>query len=210
MAPFLNRVILGDCLQVLRTLPDSSVDFVLTDPPYLVRYQDRTGRIVPNDDNARWLYPAFAELCRVLKPNAYCVSFYGWSQADKFLAAWRMAGLAPCGHIVWTKSYPSGTRHLQSRHEQAYLLAKGSPVPPMVAMPDVLPWRYSGNHLHPTQKPVESLKPIIEAFCPAGGVVLDPFAGSGSTGVAAKECGRRFVLIEKHQPYHQAAASRLA
>ena len=84
---FRNRVINGDCTQVLKSLPERSVDFVLTDPPYLVRYHDRQGRNVANDDNAAWLKPAFAEIYRVLKPDHFCVSFYGWSQVDKFFAA---------------------------------------------------------------------------------------------------------------------------
>jgi site-specific DNA-methyltransferase (adenine-specific) len=63
--------------------------------------------------------------------------------------------------------------------------------------------------LHPTQKPVGSLTPLIEAFSQPSGMVLDPFAGSGSTGVAARNCQRRFLLIEKDAAYHRAASERL-
>ena len=73
----------------------------------------------------------------------------------------------------------------RSRHEQAYLLAKGHPQKPDAPLPDVQPWEYSGNIAHPTEKAVSILRPLVESFCPAGGVVLDPFAGSGSTLVAA-------------------------
>ena len=78
-----HRIIHGDCVQELRKLPDASADLILTDPPYLVRYKDKSGRSVANDDNIRWMYPAFSELFRVLKPNSYCVSFYGWGKADR-------------------------------------------------------------------------------------------------------------------------------
>ena len=57
-----NTIIEGDCLRVLPLMAAGSVDFVLTDPPYLARYRGRDGRTVPNDDNAAWLRPAFAEL----------------------------------------------------------------------------------------------------------------------------------------------------
>src|SRR2546428_3500121 len=57
---------------------------------------------------------------------------------------------------------------------QAYLLAKGNPPQPSVKLRDVLPWHYTGNRLHPTQKPVPSLKPVIEAFTSRGDIVLDP------------------------------------
>ncbi len=59
-----------------------------------------------------------------------------------------------------------------------------------------LEWQYAGNKLHPTQKPLGSLKPLIEAFCSAGGLVFDPFCGSGSILVAAWETGRSFIGIE--------------
>jgi len=69
-----GKITHGDCLKVLRQLPDACADMVLTHPPYLVRYHDRSGRRVPNDDNARWIFPAFWELYRVLKPGSYAVS----------------------------------------------------------------------------------------------------------------------------------------
>ena len=63
--PF-DTIINGDCLSILPTLPANSVDFVLTDPPYIASYKSRDGRTVPNDDNSAWLKPAFAEIYRVL------------------------------------------------------------------------------------------------------------------------------------------------
>lgn len=205
----INQVINGDCQEVLRQLPSASVDMVLTDPPYLVRYQDKAGRRIINDDNNRWMFPAFAELYRVMKPDSYCVSFYGWGRADRFLNVWRECGFHPVGHFVWVKQYASTVRHVQMKHESAYLLAKGFPKLPANPPPDVLPWKYTGNRLHPTQKPVASLTPLIEAFCPVGGIVLDPFGGSGSTGIAARMLKRRFILIEKDAGYYAAAHNRL-
>lgn len=204
-----NQVIHGDCSQELRKLPDASVDLVLTDPPYLVRYKDRAGRTVANDNNSRWLYPAFAEIYRILKPDSYCISFYGWSKVDRFLSAWRECGFQPVGHFVWVKRYSSCVRHTQMRHEQAYLLAKGNPLPPETPPADVLSWAYTGNRLHPTQKPVCSLTPLIDAYSRHHGLVLDPFAGSGTTGVAALQCRRRFLLIEKDSAHYRTACERL-
>jgi site-specific DNA-methyltransferase (adenine-specific) len=207
----LNDAILhGDCTEVMAGMPAGSVDCIVTDPPYFVRYHSRDGRGVPNDDNATWLHPAFAQMYRVLKPGAFCVSFYGWHKADLFIAAWRAAGFRMVGHIVFRKRYASSVCYLRHQHEQAYVLAKGDPALPGKPMPDVIDWRYTGNRLHPTQKPVASLTPIIEAFCPAGRLVLDPFCGSGSTLVAAQMIGRRFAGIEIDAGYHAIAATRLA
>ena len=209
MTPFINQVTHGDCLKVLRQLPDESVDFILTDPPYLVRYQDRHGRRIVNDDNPRWLFPAFAELYRVLKPNRFCVSFYGWNQVHRFLHTWRECGFWVAGHFACVKPYASNMGFTQMKHENAYLLAKGQPEKPKVPPSDVLPFEYSGNKLHPTQKPVSLLIPLLEAFSLPNDLVLDPFAGSGTTGVAAKRSQRRFILIEKDAAYHRAASERL-
>jgi site-specific DNA-methyltransferase (adenine-specific) len=209
LAEMTNTITQGDCQQVLRRLPDACIDFVLTDPPYLVRYKDRSGRQVVSDDNTRWMYPAFSELYRVLKPDSYAVSFYGWNKADRFLEVWRECGFRPVGHFVWVKRYASCVRHTQTKHEQAYLLAKGNPLPPKAPPADVLTWHYTGNRLHPTQKPVTSLTPLIEAFSRPGNIVLDPFAGSGTTGIAARQSGRRFLLIEKDTVYFKAACDRL-
>lgn len=206
---FMNRVIHGDCVEIMRTMPSASVDLVVTDPPYLVNYRSRDGRRCPNDDNDLWLLPAFTQVGRVLKRDRFCVSFYGWNKADRFLAAWKAAGLYPVGHLVWTKDYHSKERFVRYAHESAYLLAKGSPPKPHLVLRDVLDWRYSGNTLHPTQKPVMALLPLIMAYSRPGDIVLDPFAGSGSTAVAAEILGRRYIAIELSEQYAKIARDRL-
>jgi site-specific DNA-methyltransferase (adenine-specific) len=99
----INRIILGDCVDVMRSLPAESVDFVLTDPPYGVRYKDRSGRSIANDDRLFWLRPAFAEMFRLLRPGSLALSFYGWNRVDHFFDAWKAAGFAVVGHVVFRK-----------------------------------------------------------------------------------------------------------
>jgi site-specific DNA-methyltransferase (adenine-specific) len=205
----LNTVIHGDCVAVMRRMKSASVDFILTDPPYIVRYRSRDGQRIRNDDNSAWLELAFAQAYRVLKPGCFCLSFYGWNAADKFIAAWRAAGFRIVGHVVFRKRYASSVRFFRHEHEQAYLLAKGDVPLPEDAPADVVDWVYTGNRLHPTQKPVSVLKPFIAAFCKPGGVVLDPFCGSGSTLVAARELGCDFAGIELDQHYCSVAVRRL-
>jgi site-specific DNA-methyltransferase (adenine-specific) len=209
MGAFVNSVIQGDCIEVMSRLPAASIDFVLTDPPYVARYIERSGRKIANDDNHRWMLPAFSELHRVLKPDRCCLSFYGWNQAARFLDAWRRCGFVPIRHFVFVKRYASRTFHTRMCHEQAYLLAKGRPAVPVNPPKDVIEWEYVGNQLHPTQKPVSALRPLVEAYSAPGDLILDPFAGSGTTGVAALQTGRRFILIEKIAEYVFAARKRL-
>jgi adenine-specific DNA-methyltransferase len=205
----INQIIQGDCLQVLKSFPSRSVDLVVTDPPYLVNYRDRSGRTIANDTGKADFLSAFSDLYRVLKPDSFCVCFYGWNRVDEFFSAWRAAGFRPAGHIVWKKEYASNARFLQYRHEQAYLLVKGNPARPGKPLPDVQPWKYTGNRAHPTEKAVEILQPLIRAFSKPGDIVLDPFAGSGSTAVSASLSGRRYIGIELEDRYCQLARKRL-
>ena len=206
----LNSVIQGDCTAVLKSLPSECVDFVMTDPPYFVRYKDRSGRTIRNDRYPGQVLDAFNDVYRVLKPNSLCVSFYGWNRVDSFFSAWKGAGFTPVGHIVFTKTYASAQRFLRYSHESAYVLGKGRPELPADPLSDVLPWHYSGNYNHPTEKSVDTIKPIIEAFTKAGDVVLDPFAGSGSSLVAAALLRRQYIGIELEQKYCEHARRLLA
>lgn len=206
---FQNQIIAGNCVEVLKALPDACADLAVTDPPYLVRYRDRSGRTVRNDDDPAGVLACFPDLYRVMKPDSLCVCFYGWYRIDKFFAAWEGSGFRPVGHIVWRKSYASRTGLLRACHEQAYLLAKGRPAVPDEPLDDVQPWQYTGNRAHPTEKAVGILAPLIETFSKRGDLIIDPFAGSGSTAVAAALRGRRYCGIELEPRYCELARKRL-
>jgi len=204
-----NTILHGDCIELMRGMQANSVDFILTDPPYLVNYRDRSGRSIHNDVNADWLKPAMAEAYRVLKQDRVAIMFYGWSRVDAFFAAWRSAGFRPVGHLVFRKAYSSQSRFLSYQHEQAYLLAKGRPPLPKQPVGDVIDMPYSGNKLHPTQKPVVALAQLIRSFTLPEELVLDPFTGSGSTCAAALLTGRKYVGMERDAEYFTQASARL-
>ena len=208
-SPISGKVISGNCISVLKNAPNECIDLVVTDPPYICGYKDRDGRTVHNDTTTDWVQPAFSEIYRVLKNNHFCISFYGWNHIDTFMNAWKSVGFRPVGHLVFQKQYASKVGFLGSRHECAYLLAKGHPEKPKRALKDVIPWKYTGNKLHPTQKPIEVIRPLITAFSKPGDIVLDPFAGSGTTGVAAEQIGRKYILIEQDMEYCHTAEKRL-
>ncbi len=207
---FTNTITHGDCIEVMRQMPANSVDFVLTDPPYLVNYRDRSGRSIENDSNAGWLKPAMAEAYRVLKQDRVAIMFYGWTKIDLFFDAWKEAGFQPVGHIVFRKGYSSKSRFFRYQHEQGFLLAKGRPPLPKQPLPDVMDMPYSGNKLHPTQKPVPVLASLIRSFSLPSETVLDAFAGSGSTCAAAALTGRKYIGIELSDAYFREAILRLA
>ncbi|XJB52468.1 DNA methyltransferase (plasmid) [Escherichia coli] len=206
----MSRFVLGNCIDVMARIPDNAIDFILTDPPYLVGFRDRSGRTIAGDVNDDWLQPASNEMYRVLKKDALMVSFYGWNRVDRFMSAWKtrriQRGRAPRVHqklhIQICVCARTVTNALTSWQRAVHVW-------PRNPLPDVLGWKYSGNRHHPTEKPVTSLQPLIESFTHPNAIVLDPFAGSGSTCVAALQSGRRYIGIELLEQYHRAGQQRL-
>jgi len=204
-----NQIVHGDCIEVMKNLPSESIDLVITDPPYIVNYRSRDGRAFANERNDEWLEPAFTEVYRVLKNDAYCVCFYGWHKVSQFMAAWRKAGFRTLEQLIWVKGYPSSVGAVGRYHEAAYLLGKGNPPKPNTILSSVLEWDYTGNTLHPTQKPVSAIRPLVSAYSAKGDVVLDPFCGSGTTAVAALQLERTYIGIEIAEKYARIAQDRL-
>ncbi len=202
----------GNCLEVMPLLPASSVDLVLTDPPYLVGYEGRWDgdrRQIVGDRDPSWLEPAFVNIWRLLRNDRFCISFYGWPHIDLFLGLWKKIGFRPVSHLAFVKSHWGLGRFTRGRHETAFLLAKGRPAKPSKAIPDVLNWKRDKVKWHPNQKPVAALEPLITTFCPDDGLVLDPFMGSGSTLMAAKQNGVKAIGIEIGSQYCATAIRRL-
>lgn len=207
---FRNQILCGEAGQILSHFPENSIDLVITDPPYLINYTDRSGRTLANDDNPDAVLSVYREISRVLKSDRYCITFYGWSSIAQFSQAWQDAGLRVLGHLVWPKNYISRNGHVGYSHESAYLLAKGRPALPVYPLPDVQRWKYSGNKSHPTQKDISIIAPLIKSYSQTGDLVLDPFAGSGTTAVAAALNGRDYIGIELEHRYCDLAERRLA
>jgi adenine-specific DNA-methyltransferase len=167
----------------LPELQAESVDMVLTDPPYLVSYSGRWdgGReVIDGDSDPSWVQPVFNELWRVLKPNALCLSFYGWPHAEVFLGTWKKLGFRPVSLVVLIKDRWGFGQFSRAQHETAYLLAKGRPKPPTQPVSDVLDWASSSPLLHPNQKPLGAISTLIATYAGRTTAVLDPFCGSAS------------------------------
>lgn len=202
----------GDCREVLHGIPSQSVDMALTDPPYLVAYKGRfaSGQtVIKGDADASWVAPVFVELWRVLTRDALCFTFYGWPHADLFMTVWKLAGFRPISQIACVKNVWGLGYFTRSQHETAYLLAKGKPPKPLKAISDVLDWKRVRKAQHPNQKPLETIAKLVEAYTRPAERIVDPFAGSGTTLVAAKMLGRRAIGIEVDERYCEIAAKRL-
>jgi site-specific DNA-methyltransferase (adenine-specific) len=203
----------GDCRELLRSIASESIELVLTDPPYGVDYRGRwcsEWEAIAGDDEPTVTLPAFSEVWRALKPNAFCLSFYGWPDAEQFLNAWKLIGFRPVSHLVCVKNNIGLGYFARSQHETAYLLAKGRPVRPHTAVGDVFEWEREPLTYHPCQKPLRVISRLIAAFSAENAVILDPFMGSGTTILAARNLGRRAIGIEIDKRYCEVARERLA
>jgi site-specific DNA-methyltransferase (adenine-specific) len=226
----------GDALAILPTITPDSVDLVLTDPPYNSggrTQSDRTkdsarGKYVSGDakhqladfvgDNrdqrsyTAWLSLILAHSLAAARPGASLLVFTDWRQMPATSDALQAGGWLWRGIIPWHKPI-SRPRVGGFKAECEYVLW-GSKGPIDATMnPVYLPGLYSASQprrdrVHITQKPVELLAEL-QRVCVPGGTVLDPFAGSGSTGVAALQSGRAFIGIEASKHYAGVARERL-
>ena len=202
----------GDCRLVMRDFPDAAFDFVLADPPYLVNYQGRWDgdrRTIIGDKDGDWLRPAFTEIWRVLKDDSFCLSFYGWPHSEVFVGLWKELGFRLVSHLAFVKNVWGLGRFTRGQHETAFLLAKGHPPIPAKGISDVIVWEREANAFHPNQKPVGALYPLLAAYVPKGGTVLDPLCGAPHKGscvanpvmwprIAALPTIRRFRCFLRH------------
>ena len=274
----INQVLLGDANEVLKSLPDNSVDAVITDPPYAIGVADWDAKI----DIAEF----------TIEVKRVCKGFYAFFGQMPTLMDWTAEAKAQClhycEHITWVKRNVTPSHRLSRGHEDIFIYGTGKlrkfyqnkgryedvKLPGILvdvvtlvgvdryikdlrikvregneAMTSVhvtgsrqiefdhfgvsdtdrspefcnysnvwsfLPVTHSSGRknnqsgIHPTEKPLEVMKRLVEMCSPIGGVVLDPFIGSGTTAIACLETGRDFIGVEKNEGYYQVALDRVA
>lgn len=229
----------GDCIEIMKTLPEKSVDLILTDPPFGTT-QNRWDTVIPFED----LWGGYE---RVIKDNGAIILFgqglfsdelacsnkrmfryrlvWEKTKAGGFLNARRMPLQAHEDILIFYKKLP--TYNPQMSEGKPYIkkaVSNGdgknygkfdrvgqTNVNEGTRFPRSVIKFSNDNHnsLHPTQKPVDLLEYLIKTYTNAGDTVLDSCMGSGSTGVAATNTGREFIGIELDENYYSVASSRL-
>lgn len=207
-----NTIIHADSLTVLRQMEPESVDAIVTDPPYGINYTSQTGAKVKNDEAPFiwFLYDSF----RVLKPGGAIICFTRWDVQQTFIDAMKLAGFKVKSEVIWDKVYHGmGDTKAQfaPSHENIIFAIKGKYSFPGHRPKDLITFsKLNGSQMiHPTEKPVGLLTHLITAVTKPGALILDPFAGSGSTCVAAKKTGRRFIGIELDDGHYENASKRI-
>lgn len=197
----------GDCLEVMKTI-DTKPDTVLTDPPYgiedLVGGYGRGGkRKIKNDKTLDYALDCLNEAGR-LWTDLRVIAFYSCKVTPEFLSG--ITTLKYFGEIIWDKKIPGLGANFRYQHENAAIFTNGKPKPIGQGFSVISAMRTPD--LHPHQKPIPLMRQLVKIS--AGETILDPFMGSGSTGVAAVQMGRKFIGIELDKKYFDIACERIA
>ena len=211
-----------DCLNVLKDIGDNSIDLVVTDPPYEVITGGRNGGVkgkpsgllkenkqlmksIPSPE--LWLSECF----RVMKYGTHIYIMTNTLNLTNYLNIINDVGFKLHNLLVWNKNNTTPNRWYMKNCEYVIFARKGfaksinNPSSQTVHNFDNI----IGNKQHPTEKPVDLMKFYVGNSSNIGDTVLDPFMGSGSTGVACKELGRNFIGVELDEQYFDIAESRI-
>lgn len=240
MQHLINKVLQGDCLELMKQLPDKSIDMICCDLPYGVT-SCRWDVVIPFES-------LWEQYKRIVKPNAAIVLFgvepfssklrlsnldwykYDWvwkkSQSVGHLNAWRQPVRNTENISVFYLSQPSYNPILTDKipknirpHTRRTKMSENYGVhnldahrcPKEKSMPStILEFNNAQNTVHPTQKPTSLLEYLIKTYTNNGDLVLDNCAGSGTTAIAALNTGRNYILMEKETEYIEVINNRIA
>jgi site-specific DNA-methyltransferase (adenine-specific) len=222
---------LGDCLEILPTL--GKADGVVTDPPYSSGSRNQTGarniyrkgiavsKETRNDewflgDNMgsdtylRWQRQIARACCDICTLGSPSYVFTDWRQYTNIVTAWETLLWTLRTVVVWDKNRGGAMGSWwRNNHEWICAFTKGKPRPlPNCSFFNTWKGAKPQGGEHPTEKPVELIKCLVETI-PENGTVLDPFMGSGTTGVACAELRRKFIGIEINEKYFDIACKRI-
>jgi DNA modification methylase len=196
-----HRLLIGDATKpedLTRLMGTSRADMVFTDPPYNVNYESKAGKIQNDsmDDEAflGFLQAAFTAMAEQMKPGASFYIAHADSEGFNFRYATKLAGLQVRQCLIWVKSaLVMGRQDYQWKHEPIlYGWKDGAAHNWFSDRSQTTTLEFNkprNNALHPTMKPVELVAYCLRNSCPAKGLVLDPFLGSGTTLMAAESLG---------------------
>jgi site-specific DNA-methyltransferase (adenine-specific) len=205
----------GDCLEIMDDLISKQikVDCIITDPPYGMSYKSTLERHRPiiNDDNLTWLEPFAEKAFKLLKDNAHGYVFCSHHHIESFKII--LSKIFDYKNIlIWEKNNIGLNDFFANygpKYEMIVYINKGKRELKGNREPNIFKFIKPRNELHPTQKPVDLIEYLISKSTDEGDVIIDPFMGSGTTGVACKNMKRNFIGIELDDEYYNIAKNRI-
>jgi site-specific DNA-methyltransferase (adenine-specific) len=209
---------LGDCLELMKDIPDGSIDMVITDPPYKMTKTGNSSRpnYMPNGfiigdslpDTRIW----FEEVFRVMKDSTHFYTFTNRNDLRNYLNIADEVGFHFHNIINMIKDTNMPNRWYLKYTEPVLFFKKGK----AKAIHDMTSRDYQHvkmlkgiDKMHPTEKPLSFIQKLITNSSVVGDIVLDPFAGSGTTAVAAEKNNRKWICIEQNKKYYDIATNRV-
>ena len=215
------KLIQGDCLEVMKSMPDKSVDAVITDPPYGIGFTYSSGKEKTKNPQDYWIWyqPYHIECLRILRPGGLWAV---WQSGTYHRYLWDWFGdntriyIAAKNFVQLRKTeinhaydpvamgYKNGSAALRPKKPSRnldYSVANTAGIISDVTRPE---------RAHPTPKVVDQVAHIVDNFSLPGGIVFDPFMGSGTTGIACVKTNRNFIGIEIEPDYFAIAEKRIA
>lgn len=205
----------GDCLELIKNMPDSSVDLILADPPYGMEFRsnfrEEKYEKISGDDKFFLTHDLMVELNRVLKANSHIYIFCSFHLIDKFKQAIEQF-FEFKNILIWEKNNTSMGDlfgDYAPKYEMIIYGQKGKRNLNMGRHENIVRFDRTGNEFHPTEKPVKLCEFLIKKSTQIGDNVLDFTMGSGSTGIAAKNLDREFVGMEINENFFNIAKKRI-
>lgn len=224
----------GDCLEIMKDIPDNSIDLVVTDCPYHIvsggctniprkdepsgifnrrntftQKNAKSGKLFDNNDIKfkDWL----PDVYRVLKDGTHCYIMINARNLKELQQEAENVGFKFQNIIIWNKGNATPNRYYLNAYEMILMLRKGKAknINNMGCKNIVDIKNIRGNKLHPTEKPVELNELFIKNSSEQGDTILDPFMGVGSCGLACKNTNRNFIGIELDEKYFNIAKERI-
>lgn len=213
----------GDFLELSKNIPDNSIDLIVTDPPYKCisggkpHLKTQPSGILSKNDGKVFAHnnisanDYFHELYRILKDNTHCYIMTNTLNIENFLSVAKKVGFKLHNILIWKKNNATPSRWYMKNCEYILFFRKGKAktinnvgTKQVIEVDNII-----GSKVHPTEKPVELMKILIENSSYIGDLVLDPFMGSGSSGIAALKLNRRFIGVELDTEYFNIAQKRI-
>ena len=217
----------GDCLELMKDIPDKSIDLIVTDPPYKVTARgsagnsggmlqkkiNRKGKVFEfNDISCKKYAPEFF---RVLKDGTHCYIMTNHTNLIEMLNVFTNVGFKFVKCLIWNKGNKIMGQFYMNQFEYIMFFRKGKAkkinncgTSDILNIPNKKT-KIDGKNLHDTEKPIELNRILVENSTNENDIVLDPFMGIGSCGIACKKLNRNFIGIELDEKYFNIAKERI-